>query len=267
MSGDILQRILAHKHKEVEEARGKVSESELYRQIDGVEPVRGFAETLGLRVLHQPPAVIAEIKRASPSRGRIRNDFQPAEHARDYQQAGAAALSVLTDREFFQGSPEDLQQARAACRLPVLRKDFLVDPWQVLESRAMGADCILLIAAALDDARMQELAAAAGELDLDVLVEVHDEAELERALVLETPLIGMNNRDLRRFETRLETSIELAARIPEDRIGISESGIHESADLERLAAAGIHACLVGEAFMQAAEPGRALEALIRPGAA
>lgn len=261
MSGDILERILEHKHAEVREGRQKRPESELYRRIGMVEPVRGFAETLGLRVLHRPPAVIAEIKRASPSRGRIREDFQPDAHARDYQQAGASCLSVLTDREFFQGGPADLEQARAACRLPVLRKDFLVDPWQVLESRAMGADCILLIVAALEDGRMQELAAAARELGLDVLVEVHDRAEMERALALDTPLIGINNRDLRRFETRLETSLELATMIPGDRIAISESGIHTPADLARLADGGIHACLVGEAFMRAEEPGTALREL------
>jgi indole-3-glycerol phosphate synthase len=207
------------------------------------------------------PAVIAEIKRASPSKGLLRDPFEPAAIAAGYAANGAACLSVLTDRQFFQGAPEYLQHARAACDLPVLRKDFLIEPYQVYESRAMGADCILLIAAALAPAVMAELEAVAVSLGLAVLVEVHDGVELDAALTLATPLIGINNRNLRTFETRLDTTLELAGRITGDRIIVTESGILEQADVERMRSSGIDAFLVGEAFMRAHDPGKALRRL------
>lgn len=211
------------------------------------------------------PAVIAEIKKASPSRGVLRQDYRPAAIARSYESAGAACLSVLTDRQFFQGSSDDLRAARAACALPVLRKDFVIDPYQVLESRAMGADCILLIAACLSVDEMAALEAAARELAMAVLVEVHDAAELDAALRLKTPLIGVNNRDLRTFVTRLETTLELLPRLPSGRLLITESGILAAEDVRRMRSAGIEAFLVGEAFMRAADPGAALLELFGAG--
>lgn len=205
--------------------------------------------------------MIAEIKRASPSRGVLRESFDAAEIARSYEAGGAACLSVLTDREFFQGNPEHLQAARGACALPVLRKDFIFDPYQVHEARAMGADCILLIAACLSVEEMQRLEAHAEALGMAVLVEVHDAAELDAALNLRTPLLGINNRDLRTFETRLESTLSLLPKVPEDRIVVTESGILAPADVARLRAAGVNAFLVGEAFMRAADPGDRLRAL------
>jgi indole-3-glycerol phosphate synthase len=205
--------------------------------------------------------VIAEIKRASPSRGVLRADFRPADIAASYEAGGAACLSVLTDRDFFQGDDDCLRQARAACTLPVLRKDFVVDIYQVHESRLLGADCILLIVAALDDARLREFAALAAQLGLDVLVEVHDAAELERALALDLPLIGINNRDLRTFDTRLETTLDLLPAIPRDRVVVTESGIHTALDVRRLRTCGVNAFLVGEAFMRAPDPGAELRKL------
>jgi indole-3-glycerol phosphate synthase len=225
--------------------------------VEKAPPVRDFVS----QIKDHRPAVIAEIKRASPSRGVLREHFDPAAIARSYETAGAACLSVLTDREFFQGAADHLQAARAACALPVLRKDFIIDPYQVAESRAMGADCILLIAACLSDAEMLDLEAAAREMRMAVLVEVHDGSELDRALRLRTPLIGINNRDLRTFETKLETTLGLLPRVPADRILVSESGILAPHDVARMQGAGVNAFLVGEAFMRAPDPGGALRAL------
>ena len=259
---DILQRILARKAEEIAARRAAVPLDELAVRAAAAAPVRGFAEVIQARVDAGLPAVIAEVKKASPSKGVIRADFDPAAIARSYEAGGASCLSVLTDRDFFQGSEAFLQQARAACALPVLRKDFIVDPYQVYESRALGADCILLIVAALDDAALLELALLAAELDLDVLCEVHDADELERALALPVPLIGVNNRDLRSFETTLATSVTLKARMGgDDRPLVAESGIHTPADVALLRAAGIHAFLIGEACMRAEEPGQALAGL------
>ena len=231
------------------------------RRAAAAPPPRGFRAALEARIEEGRPAVIAELKRASPSRGVIRRDFEPARIAAGYERGGAAALSVLTDRDFFQGAPDHLRAARAATALPALRKDFLVDPWQVHEARAMGADCVLLIVAALDDGRLRELAELAGALGLDTLVEVHDEAELDRALRIPAPLIGINNRDLRTFETTLATTRRLAPRVPDDRRTVTESGIASRDDVARLRAGGVHAFLVGEAFMSAPDPGERLAAL------
>lgn len=260
---DILQRILETKRAEVRAGRASVPPAEMERRARGAPGVRDFVGALRARIEAGKPAVIAEVKRASPSKGLLREHFDPADIARSYERGGAACLSVLTDREYFQGSPEHLVAARAACRLPVLRKDFVIDSWQVLEARAMGADCILLIAAALELPAMRELEAAADALGLSVLVEVHDAKELEAALALRTPLVGINNRNLRTFETRLETTIELRKRVPDDRIVVTESGILARADVDRLRGEGIGAFLVGEAFMRADEPGKALAELFK----
>jgi len=261
---DILNRILARKAEEVAERRRRVPPERLAAQIAAASPVRGFVEAIEQKITAGQAAVIAEIKKASPSKGVLRADFRPAEIARSYEQGGATCLSVLTDIDFFQGSDDYLCAARAACQLPVLRKDFMIDPYQVHEARALGADCILLIVAALDDARMGELAGLAQHLGLDVLVEVHDAAELERALRLNTALVGINNRNLRTFETRLETTLELLASIPDDRIVVTESGIHSGTDVARMRAAGVHTFLVGEAFMKATDPGARLAELFAP---
>ncbi|MEK8032320.1 indole-3-glycerol phosphate synthase TrpC [Ideonella sp. DXS29W] len=259
---DILQRIVEVKHEEV--ARDRVARplaalrSEAQRRMTDR---RGFEAALRARLAAGQSAVIAEIKKASPSKGVLRKHFVPAEIAASYERHGAACLSVLTDERFFQGSAAYLQQARAACALPVLRKDFMVDPYQVVGARAMGADCILLIAACLDDAQMADLETQALELGLDVLVEVHDGAELERALRLKTRLVGINNRDLRSFEVSLDTTLGLLAQVPADRLLVTESGILAPADVRRMRDAGVHAFLVGEAFMRAPEPGPALQAL------
>jgi indole-3-glycerol phosphate synthase len=258
---DILDKILRRKAEEVAARRAQVPLAELARRIDTAGAPRGFVAAIEHKIAAGEAAVIAEVKKASPSKGLLRADFRPAEIAQSYARAGAACLSVLTDVDFFQGADEYLQQARAACALPVLRKDFTVDPYQVHEARALGADAILLIVAALDDAQLRELAGLAGRLGLDVLVEVHDAAELERALALDTRLIGINNRNLRTFETRLETTLDLLARIPADRIVVTESGIHAPADVARMRAAGVHAFLVGEAFMRAEDPGARLAEL------
>lgn len=258
---DILQRILAVKAAEVAAARAAVAQEEIERRAAAAPPPRDFADAIRARIEAGRPAVIAEIKRASPSKGVIRADYDPAAIARSYEKAGAACLSVLTDREFFQGDAAHLKQAREACGLPVLRKDFVVEPYQVFESRAMGADCILLIAAALEPATMAALESIALGLGMSVLVEVHDGTELEAALRLKTPLVGINNRDLRTFQTRLETTLELRASVPEDRVLVTESGILAREDVGRLRAGRVNAFLVGEAFMRAADPGEELARL------
>jgi indole-3-glycerol phosphate synthase len=258
---DILQRIVAVKRDEVAQARRRCGLAELQAQAAAASPARGFAAALRARVEAGHPAVIAEVKKASPSKGVLREHFVPADIARSYESGGAACLSVLTDERFFQGCAAYLQQARESCSLPVLRKDFLIDPYQVVEARAMGADCVLLIAACLDDGLMSELEACATEQGLDVLVEVHDGEELERALRLRTPLIGVNNRNLRTFEVSLDTTIGLLPRVPGDRLLVTESGILARADVQRMRSADVHAFLVGEAFMRAPDPGQALRDL------
>ena len=262
---DGLARILERKREEVEEGIRRVPLPEMRRRAADAPAPRGFRAAIEARIGAGRPAVIAEIKRASPSRGVIRRDFDPSRIAAGYERGGAAALSVLTDREFFQGSPEHLRAARAAASLPVLRKDFLIDPWQVHEARAMGADCVLLIVAALDDHALRRLAETAREAGVDTLVEVHDEAELDRALRIPAPLVGINNRDLRTFDTTLATTERLAGRVPAPRRTVTESGIASREDVARLRAHGVHAFLVGEAFMSASDPGERLAALFGEG--
>ncbi len=262
MSADILARILAVKADEVAAGRAQTSLDELKGRVADLPPCRDFAGSLRERAEQSADAVIAEIKRASPSAGLIREEFDPAEIARAYEQGGATCLSVLTDRQFFQGHDDYLIAARAACDLPVLRKDFIIDAWQVWETRALGADALLLIVAALDDKRLAELSALGHELGLSVLVEVHDEAELDRALAVPGNLVGINNRDLHRFVTDLDTTLRLAPKVPADRLVISESGIHTAADLNRLRSGGIGAFLIGESFMRQPDPGQALAGLI-----
>lgn len=258
---DILQRIVAVKRDEVAQARRRCGLAELQAQAAAASPARGFAAALRARVEAGHPAVIAEVKKASPSKGVLREHFVPAEIAASYAAHGAACLSVLTDERFFQGSAACLQQARAACALPALRKDFMVDEYQVVEARALGADCILLIAACLEDGEMADLEACAMALGMDVLVEVHDGAELDRALRLQTRLVGINNRNLRSFEVTLDTTLGLLPRVPADRLLVTESGILGAADVQRMRSAGVNAFLVGEAFMRAPDPGVALAQL------
>jgi indole-3-glycerol phosphate synthase len=258
---DILNQIVAVKRTEVAAARASISEAALNDLAAGQGPTRGFEAALRTKVAAGLPAVIAEVKKASPSKGVIREHFVPAEIAASYAQHGAACLSVLTDEQFFQGCEAFLKQARAACALPVLRKDFLIDTYQVTQARAMGADCILLIAACLSDAQMAELEACALSHHMDVLVEVHDGDELDRALRLKTPLVGINNRNLRTFEVTLDTTLGLLPRVPADRLLVTESGILGRADVQRMRDAQVHAFLVGEAFMRADDPGAALAAL------
>lgn len=257
----ILLKILQRKAEEVAQRRVQNSISSLEARISEQPLARGFAAAIQSRVARAEAAVIAEVKKASPSKGVIREDFQPPQIAASYQAGGATCLSVLTDVDFFQGSDLYLEQAREACDLPVIRKDFTIDPYQVLEARAIGADAILLIAAALEYEQMNELASTAAEAGLDVLVEVHDRAELERALELPTPLIGINNRDLHTFEMRLETTLDLLPFIPDDRVVVTESGIHTSEDVAVMRRKGVHAFLVGEAFMRADEPGEKVREL------
>ena len=265
---DILRRIVAVKHEELAVLRRQRSLASLREEAESAErraDLRDFEAALRTQIAAGNPlkgsAVIAEIKKASPSKGVLRANFEPAAIAQSYARHGAACLSVLTDAQFFQGSVAYLQQARAACALPVLRKDFMVDEYQVFEARAMGADCILLIAACLDDAQMADLEAVAQSLGLAVLVEVHDGAELDRALRLKTPLVGINNRNLRTFEVTLDTTLGLLDRVPAERLLVTESGILAAADVQTMRAANVHAFLVGEAFMRAPEPGEALAAL------
>ncbi|MDE2259689.1 MAG: indole-3-glycerol phosphate synthase TrpC [Betaproteobacteria bacterium] len=260
---DILQRIVATKIHEIAAAKRRIPDQTVAEAAQNALPLRDFVGALRLRLAQGGPAVIAEVKKASPSKGVLREDFKPAEIAMSYAQHGATCLSVLTDREYFQGGVEALQSVRSACMLPVLRKDFIVDPYQVYESRAMGADALLLIVAVLAQAQLVALADLAHSLGLAVLVEVHDEEELARALKLKTPLIGINNRNLRTFETHLETTLQLRERVPPDRILITESGITSAADVAMMRAQGVHAFLVGEIFMRAPDPGAALAQLFR----
>ena len=258
----ILETILARKREEVEAARAAAPLAEMQRRAAAAPPPRDFVGALRAKSAAGRPAVIAEVKRASPSKGLLRADFDPAAIARSYEKGGAACLSVLTDRDFFQGDAAHLSAARAACALPVLRKDFLVEPYQVYEARAWGADAVLLIAAALARQDMRGLEAVARSLGMAVLVEIHDAGELEAALSLETPLLGINNRNLRTFETRLETTLDLLPRIPAGKLVVTESGIATPEDVARFVARGVPAFLVGEAFMRAADPGEALRKLI-----
>ena len=258
---DILDKIVAVKHQEVSAAKNRKSLEFVRADAESRVLTRDFVGALRAKIAAGKPAVIAEVKKASPSKGVIRADFIPADIAQSYAEHGAACLSVLTDVQFFQGEVDYLKQARASCQLPVLRKDFMVDPYQIYESRSMGADAILLIAACLDDAQMKDLEAIAFGLDMAVLVEVHDQAELERALKLKTPLLGINNRNLKTFDVTLDTTLTLRSMVPADKLLVTESGIHTREDVLRMGAAGVNAFLVGEAFMRAPEPGEALAAL------
>jgi indole-3-glycerol phosphate synthase len=258
---DILKKILNRKVEEIAERSRRVSLQELSQRVLEADTPRGFIDALRSRVNAGEAAVIAEIKKASPSKGILRADFDPAAIARSYEKGGASCLSVLTDVDFFQGADDYLRQARAACSLPVIRKDFFIDPYQVYEARTLGADCVLLIVAALSDTMLMELLQLASQLGMDSLVEVHDAAEMERALATPATLIGVNNRNLRSFDTKLDTTLNLLAGFPEDRLLVTESGIHSRDDVRRMRSSGVHAFLVGEAFMMADEPGEKLAEL------
>lgn len=258
---DILKKIVERKREEIRERSRETPLQQLRDALPEASPPRGFARALFRRVQAGAPAVIAEIKKASPSKGVLREDFRPAAIAASYARHGAACLSVLTDVDFFQGADQYLRQARAACDLPVIRKDFVVDPYQVYEARAIGADCILLIAACLDDAQLAELNALAHELGMDALIEVHDAAELARALAVPNRMVGVNNRNLRTFEVSLQTTLELLKDIPDDRLVVTESGILTQADVGLMRDHGVSAFLVGEAFMRAEDPGERLAEL------
>ena len=258
---DILRKILARKVEEIAERASRLPLKELRQRAEAASVPRGFLQAIRRCIATDKPAIIAEIKKASPSKGLLRTDFQPAAIAQSYERHGATCLSVLTDVDFFQGSDAFLQAARAACRLPVLRKDFTMDAYQVYEARAIGADAILLIVAALEDNRMLELASLATELGMDVLVEAHDGQELDRALALKTPLIGINNRDLRTFHTSLETTLGLLKKIPPDHVVVTESGIHTPEDVALMRARGVNVFLVGEVLMKAPDPGVKLREL------
>lgn len=258
---NILKKIMHRKAEEVAARRARQPLEPLQAAAAEVAPPRGFAAALQARIATGQPAVIAELKKASPSKGLLRPDFRPADLATSYERGGAACLSVLTDTDFFQGRNADLQQARAACTLPVLRKDFLFDPYQIHEARALGADAILLIAACLDDRSLRELSELAEELGMDTLIEVHDRAELTRALRVPNPLIGINNRNLRTFQVRLDTTLDLLDALPPERLPVTESGIRRREDVALLRARGVQAFLVGEAFMRAPDPGAELQAL------
>ena len=258
---DILKKILARKLEEIRQRAERENLRDLSKRAETVAASRGFVQAIEAKLAGNQAAVIAEIKKASPSKGVIRAQFEPASIAASYQRGGAACLSVLTDVDFFQGADIYLQQAKQACDLPVLRKDFVIDPYQVYEARAIGADCILLIVAALDDTQLLELSRLAAQLGMDVLVEVHDQDELERALKLNTTLIGINNRNLRTFETSLQTTLDLLPNIPDDRIVVTESAIHNRGDVQYMQQNGVNAFLVGEAFMRADDPGGMLKSL------
>ena len=258
---DILERIVAVKREEIDAARKHRGQASLRAEAEARRDGRGFEAALRAKLAAGKAAVIAEVKKASPSKGVLREHFVPAEIAASYERGGAACLSVLTDRQFFQGSAAYLQEARNACALPVLRKDFIIDAYQVFEACAMGADCILLIAACLDGALMTDLEAQAHALGMAVLVEVHDAKELDSALRLKTQLVGVNNRNLRSFEVSLDTTLALLPQLPPERLLVTESGIRAPADVQRMRAAGVHAFLVGEAFMRAPDPGAALSSL------
>lgn len=261
---DILNTILARKSQEVAERSARVPLAELKARVADASPVRGFASALQAAIANGDPAVIAEVKKASPSKGVIRADFHPADIAVSYEFGGASCLSVLTDVDFFQGADAYLQQAREACTLPVLRKDFVIDPYQVVEARVLGADCILLIVSALDDRQLAELSDLAMQLGMDVLVEVHDIDELERAIQVPVPLVGINNRNLRTFEVSLDTTLSMKNAVPRDRLLVTESGILGPADVQTMRDAGVNAFLVGEAFMRVEEPGEGLRQLFFP---
>lgn len=255
---DILNKIIATKMHEVDSAKAEKPLNVIQAEAAVASPTRDFVGSIRAKIANKQAAVIAEIKKASPSKGVIRADFRPAEIAESYEEGGAACLSVLTDKEYFQGSPEYLKQARDACKLPVLRKDFMIDAYQVYEARAMGADCILLIAAAIDLAKMRELETIANSLGMAVLVEVHNGEELDLALQLKTPLLGINNRNLRTFEVTLDTTLGLLSRIPADKIIVTESGIFTQEDVALMRKNNVHTFLVGEAFMRQPEPGAEL---------
>ncbi|WP_430009380.1 indole-3-glycerol phosphate synthase TrpC [Methylophaga lonarensis] len=258
---DILKKILQTKVQEIQHRSSRIPIQQVQEFAEQAEPTRGFVEAIASKIAAGEAAVIAEIKKASPSKGVLRAQFDPAAIAQSYAANGAACLSVLTDRHYFQGHEEFLQQARDACQLPVIRKDFIIDPYQVFEARAINADCILLIASALDDEQLESLSQLAMQLDMDVLVEVHDEQELERALILNMPLIGINNRNLHTFETSLDTTLNLLSKIPDNSIVVTESGIHSQADVKLMRDHDVHAFLVGEAFMRAEDPGAELHKL------
>jgi indole-3-glycerol phosphate synthase len=258
---DILKKILETKVEEVARRKKGMTIVNLQEIAESVEKPRGFYDALAYKAAAKKPAIIAEIKKASPSQGVIRENFQPVAIGQDYAMNGATCLSVLTDKEYFQGSEAYLQMVRERCPLPVIRKDFMIDPYQIYEARALGADCILLIVAALEDSQMQELSSLATQLGMDVLVEVHDAEELTRALTLDTKLIGINNRNLRTFEVSLQTTLDLKANIPEDRLIVTESGIHTQADVALMQENGIYTFLVGEAFMRADSPGQKMREL------
>lgn len=262
---DILKKIIQRKQEEIAERKDHISLGKMEKRSQSASAVRGFVVAIKNKIHAGQAAVIAEIKKASPSKGVMRENFHPATIAQSYEKGGAACLSVLTDVDFFQGHDDYLQQARSACALPVLRKDFMIDPYQVFEARALAADCILLIVAVLEDAQMQELAELACRLKMDVLVEVHDSEELERVLPLDLPLVGINNRNLRTFETSLQTSLDLLAMVPQGRIVVTESGIHTTEDVALMRNNTINTFLVGEAFMKAEEPGEKLRELFFEG--
>lgn len=257
----ILEEIITHKQGEVSAAKANVSLAELESQFTNTGEVRGFCQALRTKIENKQPAIIAEIKKASPSKGLIREDFYPAQHAKDYAENGATCLSILTDQKFFQGDNSYLQEARAACNLPVIRKDFMIDPYQIAEAKVMGADCILLIVAALDQGQLVDLASYANEHSIDVLIEVHNQQELERALEIDTDIIGVNNRNLHTFETSLQTTIDLAALMPAGKLVITESGINTVEDVTSMTNNGIFGFLVGESFMRAENPGKKLREL------